>query len=490
MYGKCRLYLCRSRSHIWLVAYSLLQVAFFSLPCLADFGSTDSTNLQNCRRLLSELVYGDPNLANAPDSASSFDHLTDIWEVLRFVDFQQLGSDVEVISTKLDYIHQTQYDNYIQLQNIAANTEATAQTITHISDRIEQGITVNITNDFIVAMTNAFAAIPRCYCVATNFVGSPVDLSIVSNLLVSSSALPFYTLWYPSIAPYFNDFLSDFFGVSSPDLSDVMNYYSMSQMGFLNFLLVDALFPSFPRRSSFSGGFDNLFYSSWINWKEGFQDGTGSTYVDWPYSIFDAYNTLGLGVLTNQAASLISIAHANTNLLTRILAVLDDDEHGLKALAIASANSYASISNALGSIDQADLDHSVSYEMPEWEPTYGRYANSNTNHVEWDDALGVMTRNIFGNTTNQINDVASSIGDIAASDLSLQFNFSGFELTSAGPIGSWSVLAALTDDATIAEAKNLFRSMSSFMFYVLDLCIVVLGCRRIQRALIGDVGIL
>lgn len=487
MYGKHRRTLCCSWLDFRPSAHYLLQVILLISPYLgfSQFDSSDHVNLQNCRRLLSALVNGDPDQVTV-GSFNAFEMQSDIWNVLRYADFQDMGSNLQIIANRLDQLHSMEYSSHVQLQNIAAHTETTAQTITRISDKIEQGITVNITNDFIIALSNSIASIPLVRVEVTNFLNSSgnVDLSMVTNNTVLSQ---FFARWlfdhydgdyYPQLMDFFRAYY-DSDSVSRRMLVDMLS--GSSSVGLPLALILSAL----PSSGSYAS--NNLFQRSFDFWFGDYvsDDEDISMFLGSPYTIFDAYNTLGLGVLTNQAASILSVAHANTNLLTQILSILDNSDFGLEAIATAVSTSSVS----LGTSGQAELDHSVSYDLPQWEPTYSREVDANTNVFEFDDALGTMTRSMFGDTTNQTGSLSSGIGNIRpGGDLSLAFDFSGFNLSPAFQnFAPWSFS---TSFAGFDEIKDFFKTLSRYMFYVLDLCLVIIGCRRIQHAIFGDAGIL
>lgn len=469
MYGKHRWTICCSGHDFWASAHYLLQVAIFLFWCgvaSADFTSTDATNLRNCRRLLSELACGDPDTID-PAGKTLFDRATDIYELLRYTDFAQMADDVHSIAGQNIY-----------LANIEANTESAATTLGIISDKLEVGINVGVTNDLVAIISNgvanALAAVPMAYAVATN----RVDMGVVTNLaefLVGGSNLPYTGVSSDNFARFF----AYMYGISLNDVLENFEYFlANSPFGFITYLWASALLPRVARDPTVETSWPFINDSVWV-WS-----GAGS---DWEaeYTIFDAYNTLGLGVLTNQAASLLSVARANTNLLMQIHSILGDSRYGVKAI----VEAVSSASDALETSREADLDYSANYDLPQWEPTYSREVDSNTNVFEFDDAMAGMMQSMLGDTTNQTGSLASNIGNIqSGGDLSLAFDFSGFNLgSSLQNFAPWSVS---TSFAGLEEFKNFFKTLSRYMFYILDLCLVIIGCRRIQRAIIGDVGIL
>lgn len=477
LYGKHRWTLRRPGHDFRASAHYLLQVAICVFWCgaaAAEFGSTDSTNLRNCRRLLSEIVYGDPDTADSPDAVTSFDKLSDIWEVLRYADFPGMKDDLDAINTYTE-------NSYYRLVNIESSTASAATALAVISDRLEVGVSVGVTNDLVTIISNgvanALAAVPLAYAAATNV----VDMGVVTNLATYLFSFQDVADWGDfSSFPYYELLFAYFHQMWGPDeLFDVDSFQAMwanSPLGFMLYLYQSALF-----RSDLGSTGLSSFDKTWGVWHKG-------EYFAMPspdYTIFDAYNTLGLGVLTNQVASLLSVARANTNLLTQILSILDNSDFGLEAIATAVSTS----SVALGTSGAAALDHSANYDLPQWEPTYSREVDSNTNVYEFDDAMKTMTQALFGDTTNQTGSLASEIGKIQpGGDLSLSFDFSGFNLgQSLQNFAPWSVS---TSFAGLEEFKNFFKTLSRYMFYILDLCLVIIGCRRIQRAIIGDVGIL
>lgn len=480
MYGKHRRTLRCFGHDFWASAHYLLQVAICLFWCgvaSAEFDSTDSTNLRNCRRLLSALVNGDPDTVSIT-TGNIYDRFSDVWEVLRYADFPGMKDDLDSISTYTE-------NSYYRLVNIESSVSSASRTLSQISDKLDNlNFSVSVSNTpfdtgvLVEAISNAIAHIPFASVSVTNFLTSSgdVDMGIVTNLWLSLN-YPYdifheraWTL-YPSFYDLYLHY-SESTGIEGPAQARFAQFLSRSSFGLVMALLDSGLISESsipPARNPWKYASDYWF-------------GSDSSFK---YSIFDAYNTLGLGVLTNQAASLLSVARSNTNLLTQIYSILGNSQYGVHAI----AEAVSSASDSLETSGQADLDHSVRYDLPQWEPTYSREVDSNTNVFEFDDAMAGMMQSMLGDTTNQTGSLASNIGNIqSGGDLSLAFDFSGFNLgSSLQNFAPWSVS---TSFAGLEEFKDFFKTLSRYMFYILDLCLVIIGCRRIQHAIIGDVGIL
>lgn len=472
----------------WLVGFIFALLLGWVSICLADFTASDSDTLYDIYTRV-DAIADDVELMKNRSADWSYirGHLQEIDDAL------SPGGGVYL---KLASIDGSASSAASRLANIESSSAATASGISSLSDLLDSRL---------LGISNAIASIPRCNVVLTNLLNAPgnVDMSIVSNLLVSSSSLPYYTIWFPSVAPYFNDFLADYFGTTDLDFDYAKQYYAMSQMGFFNFLLVDALFPSYPNKSSFSFGFDNLLYYSWLTWKEGLQDGTGSTSVNWPYSIFEAYNTLPLGRVTNQ---LDAIAVTNggiyrtlqgwnnfdyhakvaiSNTLNAILAKLDGDITINQQLSQSVSTAVAVtniLENALGSSDDVDLDYEEEHDMPRWEPDYQESADENTNEVLYVDATRYLQESMYQGKTNALGNIYSSF-DRDPKRLDESLHFGGINPGHGyGYLGGWTMKIGFSESSSAyQELKRICRSVFDTILFVAHLCVFFVFSRRIVK---------
>ena len=330
-----------------------------------------------------------------------------------------------------------------------------------IVDKLNYGIAVTNVDAFAQAFANSSVS---------GFGGA--DMGMVTNIAVLDN---FFLQWmtefpdlpfYPELLAY----LESYYGgdLTASGLRDI--FASTPTYGLPMALLVSAL--RVDPDSSFSR--NNLFDLAYDFWFGDYSYERFDTILGADYSIFDAYNTLGLGVLTNQANSLISQGDFVTN-----------------ALSVVVSNLFASLSvsektrDALYNPEDSEPVYGTnySYSVPEWVPTYQTGIDDNTNHYYYFEQADYFTRSLIGNYTSLLGRVVGGIKP-QKQDLNAKITWSGWS-SMQGQYGGWDLDLKLPQTPDVVDFAKYVKFLSRLVCFVLDLCIVLLGAKRIHQTVMG-----
>lgn len=483
--------------------YTLLQVA------RAEFEETDHYNLQRLMQVANTINTGNNTFDISSGGDKLYDRVGDIRDdtsaILSLLQ-EDIYDDIRAINANTaDILNDGFFFHYVVTNNqgviigelrrnadaFHAVTNLQKSTITEIQtirdqlkdsgpmyhklQDIEAGIdalSVNITNNVVVAISNAIAQIPRCNCVLTNFLTTSgnVDMGIVTNIFSLSSTELLFQLaggltegvrsegWWNAVDSLVAKL---FYDTDEPiDRHDretmYWEYFAQSPVGLAWFLIQSAL----GGYNTTGSGFYNSAYEYWSGLL-----GNGWMYssLEVPisqYTIFDAYNTLNETNLPYISETLLAILNATTN-------------NTASATAIATAIGYD------GESTEIPLDYDSTNSLPEWEPTWHMAAGEGTNYYFYLEQAKQMSTRLFA-PTNNINQLAQHIGQIQSSKFSHTLSFSGFPVGNV-VMGGWQFDLKFPEGPAIDEFKRLVQQLWTIGWFFFDLCLIVYFARRIHR---------
>lgn len=466
--------ICPLSRRIWHVVrcswLCICAVACVNLEVMAQggFDSTDSANLANCRRLLSAIAHGNYNTVS-PDAPNLFGRVTDIWTVLHNVDFEVLADDVTAIrheasfaSTKL-----TDIDN----------------TLVEISGKMD---------DMIISISNAIARLPLSSVLVTNFVtgSGAVDLGIVSNIFAQIT-MP-YGIYHDGISldqvfSSFGEFVYQYPGISQTGPKPVryMDFLAQSSFGLILALMDSALISqNYGPNSVWSRARDYWF-------ADGSRDGR------FKYSIFEAYNTIGITNLLSQIAvtnaGIYQTLQGQNNFLFHSLQYITNSlakitnisKVGDTVTMIYTQNLEMTqyLTNSIGDPDdsEVDLDYEEDLDKPEWQPKYVDQLDVATNYSYYSYPMESVMEGMFKGRTNKVVELANKMTPQAGEEFSETLSWSGVR-NKGHYSGSWTMPIKLGGGSAIRQTVgNLISAVYNILIYTAHLVVFLYYARRIVK---------